>query len=347
MEERIQKILARAGISSRRKAEALIAEGRVDVNGQVVTVLGTKVDARKDLIRVDGKLIAEPESLAYYVLYKPAGVVTTLSDPEGRHTVGNLVHVNERVFPVGRLDYDAEGALLLTNDGELAHKLTHPKFGAKRTYLAKVRGRPSEKTLDRLRDGIKLEDGMAKPLDVDIHQHAERNTWIRLVVDEGRPHLIKRLFLAIDHPVQRLYRPDYAGISVEGMEPGAWRELRAVEVKLLQAGGIDKPRKTVALPARRHGRGPGGSAASMGRAASKRGVPSKRSAQKRPTAKGRPPSRDAGRAQVDPRREPSGSRKPARPSGSRKPAAAGRKPQGGRRSAAGRRKPGGPGRRTR
>jgi 23S rRNA pseudouridine2605 synthase len=265
VDERLQKVLSRAGIASRRKAEELIVAGRVDVNGQKVTELGTKVDAAKDLIRVDGKLIAEAAAPAYLVLYKPAGVVTTLSDPEGRPTVAGLLRgVDERVYPVGRLDYDAEGALLLTNDGDLAHKLTHPSFGARRTYLAKVRGRPSEAVLEKLEGGIKLEDGLAKPLEVRIHQHAEKNTWVRIVVDEGRPHLIKRLFLAVDHPVQRLYRPDYAGISVEGMEPGSWRELSKLEVKLLQAGGAKSTSKQLGLPARRHGRGPGGSAASLG-----------------------------------------------------------------------------------
>jgi len=265
VEERLQKVLARAGVASRRKAEELMVAGRVEVNGKKVTELGTKVEPGKDLIRVDGKLIDDAQQETYLVLYKPAGVVTTLSDPEGRPTVATLLRgVIERVYPVGRLDYDAEGALLLTNDGDLAHKLTHPRFGAKRTYLAKVRGRPNEKALDSLRDGIKLDDGLAKPLEVDVHQHAEKNTWVRIVVDEGRPHLIKRLFLAIEHPVQRLYRPDYAGISVEGMEPGTHRELTHAEVKLLKQGGIDKPRKNVQLPARRHGRGPGGSAASLG-----------------------------------------------------------------------------------
>jgi 23S rRNA pseudouridine2605 synthase len=265
VDERLQKVLARAGIASRRKAEELITAGRVEVNAKKVTELGTKVDPRKDLIRVDGKLIADAESPVYLVLYKPAGVVTTLSDPEGRPTVASLLKgVPERVYPVGRLDYDAEGALLLTNDGDLAHKLTHPRFGAKRTYLAKVRGRPTEKTLETLRGGVKLEDGMAKPLEVEIHGHAERNTWVRIVVDEGRPHLIKRLFLAVDHPVQRLFRPDYAGVNVEGVEPGTYRELTILEIKLLKAGGADRAAKNVDLPRRRHGRGPGGSAASLG-----------------------------------------------------------------------------------
>jgi 23S rRNA pseudouridine2605 synthase len=265
VEERLQKVLAKAGVASRRKSEDLITEGRVEVNGKVVGELGTKVDPKKDLIRVDGKLIEISDTPMYLVLYKPAGVVTTLSDPEGRPTVGGLIaNISERVYPVGRLDYDAEGALLLTNDGDLAHKLTHPSFGARRTYLAKIRGRPTEKVLEKLRGGINLEDGMAKPLEVDVHSHAEKNTWIRIVVDEGRPHLIKRLFEAVEHPVQRLFRPDYAGVSAEGMDPGTWRELTRDELKMLKAGGAkDGPK--VGLPARRHGRGPGGSAASLGR----------------------------------------------------------------------------------
>lgn len=266
MLERLQKVLARSGVASRRKAEEFISSGRVEVNSKIIKELGTKVDAKKDLIRVDGKLIADAATPTYLVLYKPAGVVTTLSDPEGRPTVLSLMkNYPERLFPVGRLDYDAEGALLLTNDGNLAHRLTHPSFGARRTYLAKVRGRPTEAVLERLRAGVKLEDGVAKPVDVDIHGHAEKNTWVRIVVDEGRPHLIKRLFLAVDFPVQRLYRPNYAGISVEGMDPGTWRELGGHEVKMLQAGGPKEGAKNPGLPARRHGRGPGGSAASLGK----------------------------------------------------------------------------------
>ena len=137
MEERLQKVLARAGVASRRKAEEFITEGRVEVNGKKVTELGSRVDAARDSIRVDGKLVADIEDRVYYVLFKPSGCVTTLNDPEGRKSVSDLVGpIRERVYPVGRLDYDAEGALLLTNDGELAHRLMHPKFGARRTYLA-------------------------------------------------------------------------------------------------------------------------------------------------------------------------------------------------------------------
>ena len=155
MQERLQKILAHAGVASRRKAEQLIAAGRVELNGETVRELGTKADARKDLIRVDGKLIAEPEEKVWFVLYKPAGCVTTLSDPEGRPTIAQyLKGIPERVYPVGRLDYDVEGALLVTNDGELAHQLMHPRFGVRRTYLAKVAGAPRPEQIDRLLRGV-------------------------------------------------------------------------------------------------------------------------------------------------------------------------------------------------
>lgn len=282
MEERLQKVLARAGLASRRKAEELITQGRVEVNGEKVTELGTKVDGKKDLIRVDGKLIEATKQDVHLVLYKPAGVVTTMSDPEGRRTIAELVKgYEERLFPVGRLDYDAEGALLVTNDGDLAHRLTHPKFGVRRTYLAKVKGRPDRSVMEKMLAGVKLEDGVAKPLEAMVQSLAEKNTWIRLVVDEGRPHLIKRLCEAVGYPVQRLYRPDYAGISVEGMEPGRWRELSPMEVKLLVAGGAKQTAPRIGLPARRHGRGPGGSAASLGvrsraRSGTSRSSPGKR-----------------------------------------------------------------------
>lgn len=234
-EERLQKILSRAGVSSRRAAEELILAGRVEVNGRVVTELGTRADPRRDVIRVDDRVIAEPEDLVYYVLYKPERVVTTLSDPEGRATVGDLVRrLRTRVYPVGRLDYDAEGVLLLTNDGDLAHKLTHPRWGVKRTYLAKVKGEPSDATLERLLAGVRLEDGMARALEATFEKRTQRNSWIRLVVSEGRHHLIKRLCEAVGHPVLRLYRHDYAGITAAGLRPGEFRELTAREVQALR-----------------------------------------------------------------------------------------------------------------
>ncbi|WP_373048477.1 pseudouridine synthase [Vulgatibacter sp.] len=234
-EERLQKILSRSGIASRRAAEELILAGRVEVNGKKVLELGSRADPRRDLIRVDEQVIAEPEELAYYVLYKPERVVTTLSDPEGRQAVGDLLRrVNERVYPVGRLDYDAEGVLLLTNDGELAHKLTHPRWGVRRTYLAKVKGDPADAVLERMREGVRLEDGMARAIEATWEKRTPKNTWIRLVVAEGRHHLVKRLCEAVGHPVVRLFRSDYAGIGFAGLRPGDVRPLSRLEVQALR-----------------------------------------------------------------------------------------------------------------
>jgi 23S rRNA pseudouridine2605 synthase len=258
MLERLQKVLSRAGVASRRKAEELITEGRVEVNGRRVTELGTRVDMSADQVRVDGKLVADIEDRVYYVLFKPGDCVTTLSDPEGRPTVRDYVRVvRERVYPVGRLDYDAEGALILTNDGELAHRLMHPRYGARRVYLAKVKGTPTERTIEQLKEGVRLDDGMAKPLEAELVQRAEKNTWIRLVLTEGRPHLVKRLCEAVGHPVVRLFRSSYAGIEVEGMMPGELRELSKAEVHRLKAIGTeDAPRAPAgrALPPRRDAR---------------------------------------------------------------------------------------------
>lgn len=253
MQERLQKVLARAGIASRRSAEQLISEGRVKVNDRKVTEMGMKVDASRDSIRVDGALVADITDRVYYVLYKPAGCVTTMSDPQGRPTVKDWLRgVKERVYPVGRLDYDAEGALIVTNDGELAHKLMHPSFGAHRTYLAKVKGMVPHSALAELREGVRLEDGIAKPVEVEFVERTEKNTWIRLVVDEGRQHLVKRLCEAVGHPVQRLFRASYGGITVEGMMPGDLRALSSHEVKRLRAG--DLPNASSALPPRRDAR---------------------------------------------------------------------------------------------
>ena len=263
-EERLQKILAHAGIASRRKAEEIIAAGRVELNGKLVKELGVKADADKDIIRVDGKRIAEPEDKVWMVLYKPAGCVTTLSDPEGRATIKQyLEQVTERVYPVGRLDYDVEGALLVTNDGDLAHQLMHPKFGVRRTYLAKVHGVPEPEQIERLKKGVRLEDGRARALEADLFSRTPKNTWVRVVVAEGRPHLVKRLMEAVGLPVQKLYRADYGGITVQGLRPGETRDLTKAEIQMLkgQAGkkGKDVPglrASALPLPARRHGHGP-------------------------------------------------------------------------------------------
>ncbi|HYO51989.1 pseudouridine synthase [Archangium sp.] len=312
--ERLQKYLARAGVASRRHAEELITEGRVTVNNQTVTEMGSKV-VPGDLVTVDGKLVSPPEESSYFLLYKPVGVVTTLSDPQGRPTVANYIEeTGKRLFPVGRLDYDAEGALLVTDDGALAHKLTHPSFQVPRTYLAKVKGTPDAATLDKLRGGVRLEDGMATPLSVDVFEQAERNTWLKLVVAEGRPHLIKRLCAAVGYPVVRLYRPSYAGITVEGLRPGELRPLTANQVRVLQEvadGKATPPERELKLPPRRHGRSaPGFEAADMddedfgeeappaparSRAAEKPARASRTERPERKAAKAERPARAAGR----------------------------------------------------
>jgi 23S rRNA pseudouridine2605 synthase len=260
--ERLQKILAHAGVASRRKAEALIESGHVTVNGKVVRELGSKADIDEDVIQVDGRTIRETQEKVHYVLYKPAGCVTTLSDPENRPTIKTyLEHVPERVYPVGRLDYDVEGALIVTNDGDLAFSLMHPRFGVRRTYLAKVHGVPTPEQVERLRKGVRLLDGRAHALEAEIHSRTPKNTWVRVVVAEGRQHLVKRLMEAVGTPVQKLHRADYGGIGVAGMRPGELRELTRAEVQILRAQGrkralASERTRPVALPARRHGHGP-------------------------------------------------------------------------------------------
>ncbi|HEY7724546.1 MAG TPA: pseudouridine synthase [Anaeromyxobacteraceae bacterium] len=264
--ERLQKFLARAGVASRRKAEALVAAGRVRVNGEVARVPGTTVDPGRDLVTVDGRPAFAREEERYYLLYKPPGCVTTLSDPEGRPTAAAyLAGVPERVFPVGRLDYDAEGAVLFTTDGELANRLAHPRYGHRRVYLAKVKGGEGprlEAALARMRAGVRLEDGPARALEAAVHERAERNVWVRIEVGEGRFHLVKRLCEAVGLQVLRLFRPELGGVSVAGLRPGGYRALEPEEVRALKravglAAGSAEPRR-VPLPraARRHGHGP-------------------------------------------------------------------------------------------
>lgn len=263
MEERLQKFLASAGVASRRKAEELIAAGRVKVNQQAVTQLGTKVDPEKDLVTVDGKLVSGPDARTYLLLYKPPGCVTTASDPEGRPiALDYLRGVRARVFSVGRLDWDAEGAVLFTDDGELANRLAHPRYGHRRVYLVKVKGDPAPEALQRMLTGVRLEDGPARALEAAVHEHAEKNVWIRVVVGEGRYHLVKRLCEAVGLQVQRLFRPEFAGVTVEGLRSGQSRPLSPAEVRSMKqsvglAPGEPEPRPR-ALPkaARRHGHGP-------------------------------------------------------------------------------------------
>lgn len=239
-EERLQKALARAGVASRRAAEAMIVAGRVRVNEKVVTELGTKIDPGKDDVRVDGRKIPvtspEQQERVYFVLNKPPGFLTTTKDDRGRKTVMDLVvgASQARIYPVGRLDFDAEGVLLLTNDGELANLLTHPRYHVPKTYLAKVKGVPSEAKLDKLRRGIYLEDGPTKPAHVEVEEKMKANTWVEITVTEGRNRLIKRMFWRIQHPVLKLVRTKFGALDRDGLRLGEYRELSRKELQQLR-----------------------------------------------------------------------------------------------------------------
>lgn len=226
---RLNAFLARAGVASRRRADELIKDGRVTVNGepgQLNTVVGTR-----DRVEVDGRRV-ERQRLRYVLLHKPPGVVTTARDPHGRPTVVELVPDEPRVVPVGRLDADTTGALLLTNDGQLAHRLAHPRYGVGKTYVAEIEGDASEDTLERLRQGVELGDGITAPA------RARRlgRGRVELVLHEGRKHQVKRMLAELGHPVIRLHRSAYAGLTLEGLEPAEWRELEPSEVDRLRAG---------------------------------------------------------------------------------------------------------------
>ncbi len=232
--ERIQKILARGGIASRRAAEQLITSGRVRVNGRVVTELGAKADPRRDRVEVDGKRVVA-EQPVYVVVHKPRGVVATMSDPEGRPTVRELLSsVGGRVYPVGRLDFATSGILVATNDGELAEALLHPRKAVPKTYVVKVKGVMQPDDLDVWRKGIQLEDGMTLPADVKLIRHEGDKTWIELTIREGRNQQIRRMGEATGFPVMRLARVAFAGIELEGLPPGRWRAITREELLQLK-----------------------------------------------------------------------------------------------------------------
>lgn len=236
MLERLQKIISQAGIASRRESEKIILEGRVSVNGKIVTELGTKVQPKKDRIKIDGKLITAEQNV-YILLYKPKGVMSTRQDPQGRKTVVDLVRdIPERIYPVGRLDYNTEGLLIMTNDGELTHGLIHPSKKIDKVYRAKVTGIPAEEKLDLLRIGIKLSDGITAParihrLDADPET---KSTQLEITIHEGKNRQIRRMFETIGHPVKQLKRVKFAFLTLAGLRRGKYRHLTPQEVTQLK-----------------------------------------------------------------------------------------------------------------
>ena len=233
--ERLQKVLARIGLGSRRVCEELIVEGRVTVNGEV-PVLGRRVDIAVDRVELDGVPLPVLPGLVHYLMNKPGGVVTTADDPQGRPTVIDLVPAEPRVFSIGRLDMATEGLLIMTNDGELAHRLTHPSFGVPKEYLAEVEGEPAPTDIRRLREGIELEDGMTAPARVAV----VAPTLLRIVIHEGRNRQIRRMCEALGHPVRRLVRTRIGPLADPSLSPGSWRPLTPTEVRNLAAAAVPK-----------------------------------------------------------------------------------------------------------
>jgi 23S rRNA pseudouridine2605 synthase len=234
MKERLQKIIAASGISSRRVAEKIILQGRVTINDAVVRRLGSKADIDADEIRVDGKLILPEVSKVYLMLHKPRGYVTTLNDPERRAVVTDLLHgISERIFPVGRLDYDSEGLLLLTNDGSFSQRMQHPRFKIPKTYMAKIDGNLTKNEVRALSEGIKLPDGNFRPENLQIIRTNRKSSWLALTIAEGRNRLIRRGLESLGHPVVRLIRTSIADISLGNMKAGTFRHLTRKEVQHL------------------------------------------------------------------------------------------------------------------
>ncbi len=225
-------------MSSRRAAEELIRRGRVSVNGKTVTELGTKADPAVDRIAIDGRVLPQAAApLVYYALHKPTGVVTTLSDPKGRPAIRDLTRkIRARVYPVGRLDYHSSGLLLLTNDGDLAFRVTHPRYEVVKTYHVKVSGHADERALQRLRQGIQMEEGKTAPAEVNVLETSEQKSWLEIRIAEGRKHQIRRMCDAVGLPVEKLTRMAIGPVKLGRLQPGEVRELTRVELaKLFEA----------------------------------------------------------------------------------------------------------------
>jgi 23S rRNA pseudouridine2605 synthase len=248
--ERLQRVLARAGLGSRRSCETLIAGGRVKVNGQVAR-LGARVNVARDRVELDGVPVTIDPTLVHYLLNKPAGVVTTAHDPEGRPTVVSLVPAEPRVFPVGRLDAETEGLLVMTNDGELAQRLTHPSFGVEKEYVAEVEGVPGPGALRALRHGVELDDGPTAPARVGVLAPGV----LRIVLHEGRNRQVRRMCEAVGHPVRRLVRTRIGPVADRALRPGRFRPLTPAEVRALSEAAVPGRRRKAASSRSRSGGG--------------------------------------------------------------------------------------------
>ncbi len=230
---RLQKFLAQAGVASRRAAEQLISQGRVEVNGRRAE-LGSSVDPSKDRVRVDGKSVAAKSGRVLIAFNKPAGCVTTASDPQGRKTVMDFFpDFGTRIFPVGRLDYDAEGLLLLTNDGELANHLLHPRYGVSKVYDVKIKGHPDKKAIEELRSGVRIEEGLTAPAEVEVLRLLADSAWLRITLHQGWNRQIKRMGLAVGHPVLKIRRIAYGPIALGRLRPGGHKALNPEEIRKL------------------------------------------------------------------------------------------------------------------
>ncbi len=239
----MQKYLADRGVCSRRKAESLILAGRVTVNGVAVTVLGSKVDPNTDQVAVDQEMVSATQKLRYLLLYKPTGYICSVKDERGRRTVLDLLpEVKERVYPVGRLDYDTSGLLLLTNDGDLTACLLHPSYEVNKTYRAVVKGCPTVQALNKLKQGIRLQDGLTAPAKVKLLRR-EENALIELTIHEGRNRQVRRMLEAVGYPVLHLKRVRFAFLDLTGLHPGEWRDLTAAEIQQLKriSAGQEEP----------------------------------------------------------------------------------------------------------
>jgi 23S rRNA pseudouridine2605 synthase len=234
MLERLQKVLAKAGVASRRRAEELIRQGKVRVDGRIVTEMGTKVDSETQNIECDGVALVSREEKVYILLHKPTGYLSTVDDPQGRPIVTDLLkNIKERVYPVGRLDLNTEGALLLTNDGELSQKILHPSHEVNKTYVAKVKGVPGKKKLDALSKGIELEGRKTWPARIKVLKTEAQSTVIQIIIHEGRKRQVRKMFEAIGHPVLALKRTAYGQLELGGLGPGKYRFLTPRDIKFI------------------------------------------------------------------------------------------------------------------